>query len=987
MQIRQIALIVAVTVLCNAACLPNAQAEDTQPLAFPFPLSQAADSRLAEADQLLEQGTQQYRTGQPTQAIATLQQALKLYQALADQPKVIKTLRNLGNAYSVMTDYPQAIAFYEQSLDLARKTQNRKGEAAALGNLGVIAISLGKADKAAEYYQQALTLYRQVKDRLGEGQTIGNLAEIAYNQRDFPKAIAAYQQAVVIARELKDRRLEANSFSGLSVVYAGLGDQATSIDYSQQQLTLARSLDDRLGMAAALNNLGTNYYALGNYGKAIDYFDQRLVIARQIQDRLGEAQSLGNLSTVYYDLGAYDRAIDSAFKGLAIARAIQNPLLEASFLTKLGNLYLIVQDFPTAIEYHEKRLTTARATNDTNSTTIALTNLGNVYRSMGQYDKAIDYHQQALVLARQLNDKAAESSVLANLGVEYDETGQSAKAVTSYQQALAIARATQDRATEGLVLNNLGNALFRLGKLAEAENALTTSLTLWESLRADLGNNDRNQISLFEEQARTYRLLQRVLVAQNKTDAALEIAERGRARAFVALLSRRLSGAETKPAAVPALPPPTIAQIKQIAKAQNSTLVQYSITYEDKLINGKVQPREAELLIWAIAPTGTITFRNVDLRAQGNGGMALDDLIARSRETIGVSGRGTAAPTSTAPAKDPAKSQGLYQLLIQPIADALPKDPNARVTFIPQRSLFLVPFAALQDPAGKYLIERHTILTAPSIQVLALTQQQRERGEERGQRSEGAGVRRVGGVRGISGAGGVRGAGGDQGQEEKGARITNLPGSQRPTSGSLVVGNPTMPFLAAQAGEPAEQLGSLPGAELEATAIAPLLGTQAITGDRATKVAIVQRMPQERIIHLATHGLLDDFKGLGIPGAIALAPSGKDNGFLTADEILDLKLNAELVVLSACDTGRGRLTGDGVIGLSRSFIAAGVPSLVVSLWAVPDAPTAFLMTAFYQNLTQAPDKAQALRRAMLDTLKQYPDPKDWAAFTLIGEAE
>jgi CHAT domain-containing protein len=196
-----------------------------------------------------------------------------------------------------------------------------------------------------------------------------------------------------------------------------------------------------------------------------------------------------------------------------------------------------------------------------------------------------------------------------------------------------------------------------------------------------------------------------------------------------------------------------------------------------------------------------------------------------------------------------------------------------------------------------------------------------------------------------------------------------------------------MPFLAAQAGEPAEQLGSLPGAEQEATAIAPLLGTQAITGDRATKAAIVQRMPQERIIHLATHGLLDDFKGLGIPGAIALAPSGKDNGFLTADEILDLKLNAELVVLSACDTGRGRLTGDGVIGLSRSFIAAGVPSLVVSLWAVPDAPTAFLMTAFYQNLTQAPDKAQALRRAMLDTLKQYPDPKDWAAFTLIGEAE
>ena len=111
------------------------------------------------------------------------------------------------------------------------------------------------------------------------------------------------------------------------------------------------------------------------------------------------------------------------------------------------------------------------------------------------------------------------------------------------------------------------------------------------------------------------------------------------------------------------------------------------------------------------------------------------------------------------------------------------------------------------------------------------------------------------------------------------------------------------------------------------------------------------------------------------------------NGLLTAEEILDLKLNAELVVLSACDTGRGRITGDGVIGLSRALISAGVPSVIVSLWAIPDAPTASLMTHFYQNLQKYPDKAQALRQAMLTTLKQHPNPKNWASFTLIGEAE
>ena len=134
---------------------------------------------------------------------------------------------------------------------------------------------------------------------------------------------------------------------------------------------------------------------------------------------------------------------------------------------------------------------------------------------------------------------------------------------------------------------------------------------------------------------------------------------------------------------------------------------------------------------------------------------------------------------------------------------------------------------------------------------------------------------------------------------------------------------------------------------------------------------------------------MNDFKGLGVPGAIALGPdgTGEDNdGLLTAGELLQMKLNAELVVLSACKTGQGDITSDGVIGLSRSLVAAGVPSIIVSLWSVPDAPTADLMAEFYQNLETTDDKAKALRQAMLTTMEQHPNPKNWAAFTLIGEA-
>jgi CHAT domain-containing protein len=338
---------------------------------------------------------------------------------------------------------------------------------------------------------------------------------------------------------------------------------------------------------------------------------------------------------------------------------------------------------------------------------------------------------------------------------------------------------------------------------------------------------------------------------------------------------------------------------------------------------------------------------------------SLSALVTDARESIGVNRSLVVVgphPEAVQKAEEQAtkRLQQLHQLLIEPIANLLPTDPSAHVTFIPQASLFLAPFPALQDASGKYLIEQHTILTAPSIQVLDLTHKQRQ-------------------------------------------KLPTLSLPYKPGE-TLVVGNPTMPSIVTTIGEKPQQLSALPGSEREAKAIASLLNTQPLIGNQATKTVVEQLMPKARIIHLATHGLLDDVQGL--ESAIALAPDspssltkggGQDrvNGLLTAAEIFSLKLNAELVVLSACDTGRGKLVGDGVIGLSRSLISAGVSSVMVSLWAVSDDSTAVLMTEFYQNIQRNPDKAQALREAMLSTMKQktYSNQRQWAAFTLIGEAE
>ena len=838
----------------------------------------------------MQQGLQQYQTGQVPAALNSWQQALQIYRALKNRQGEGGALNNLGIACSSVGNYAKAIEYWQQSLAIAREIKDRYAEGNALGNLGIAYKFLGNYAKTIEYLQQTLAIAREIKNRQSEGTTLGNLGSAYHFLGNSAKAIEYWQQSLVIAREIKNRHSEGVALGNLGSAYRSLGDYAKSIEYAQQSLVIAREIKNRDSEGVALGNLGSAYHLLGNSAKAIEYWQQSLVIAREIKNRQGEGNALTTLGIGYDSLGDYVKAIDYGQQSLAIAREIK----------------------------------------DREGEGIALGTLGNAYDSLGNYAKAIEYIQQQLAIAREIKDRLGEGRSLGNLGATYINLGNYAKAIEYSQLSLAIAREIKNRQGEGLALNNLGASFLKTGNLTEAEKMLIDGIQVWESMRQMLGSNDANKVSIFEGQARTYRILQEVRVAQNNPIAALEIAERGRARAFVDLLTQRLSTGNANSVITAA---PNQDQIRQIAKAQNATLVQYSIVYDNFQIQGKQETQESAIYIWVIQPTGEITFREVDLKPLWQQHKAsLKSLIIGNQEFLAVRSRSSLGSTQPQP-----DLPTLHQLLIDPIASLLPKDPNAHVIFIPQGSLFQVPFPALQDASGTYLIQKQTILSAPSIQVLALTRQQKL-------------------------------------------------AQKQPNSGNaLVLGNPTMPSVSPSPGEPKRQLSALPGAEAEARAIAPLLNTQAITGAQGTKAAIVQKMPQASIIHLATHGLLDNVRGLA--SAIALAPSGTDDGLLTAEEIFDMKLQASLVVLSACNTGEGRITGDGVIGLSRALISAGVPSVIVSLWAVPDAPTSELMQAFYQNLQQNPNKAQALRQAMLTTMKTHPQPRNWAAFTLIGEAE
>ncbi|HEY9674743.1 MAG TPA: CHAT domain-containing protein [Waterburya sp.] len=717
----------------------------------------------------------------------------------------------------------------------------------------------------------------------------------------------------------------------------------------QQALNIYREIGDSKNEAYMLEKLGNAYYCLSDYTQALASYSQASEIAKEFNYLERQVKNLSNLGSVYNSLADYNKAIQYYNDALKILEQNQNQQNQAEVLRGRGNAYNSQGNSDKAIQDYLQALAIDEA--DKNSYGVAenKVNLARIYQSWGDYNKALQYYKEA--------EEFSPIEALAGLGNTYLSLGDTAKAIELYQQSLEKARQQEDKEGEANALNNLAYALHQAGKLPEAEQHLRNAIEIWENLRIKL--DDAKKVSIFEKQARTYRLLQEVLIAQNKPGEALEIAERGRARAFVELLAKRLSPNQNEQSS---LTPPNIEQIKELAKTQNATLIEYSIISDNFKVQGKEQTLESELYIWVIKPTGEVTFRRSDLKPLWQKeNTTLSELVTNSRQSLGVRGSLEVADR-TDESQVQNKLQRLHELLIKPISELLPTQESDRVIFIPQSSLFLVPFPALQDENGKYLIEKHTLLTAPSIQVLELTQQQRQR---------------------------------------VGARyIVPLQGND-----ALVVGNPTMPKVPPAVGKPPEQLPALPGAEAEVNAIAPLLHTQALTGDRATKAAILSLISKARIIHLATHGILDDIQGLN--SALALAPSegrfaltpdspsspltkgrqeGND-GLLTASEILDLKLNAELVVLSACNTGRGKITGDGVIGLSRSFISAGVPSIIVSLWSVPDAPTASLMTEFYKNFQLNPDKAIALRQAMLTTLKQHPNPKDWAAFTLIGEAQ
>lgn len=645
----------------------------------------------------------------------------------------------------------------------------------------------------------------------------------------------------------------------------------------------------------------------------------------------------------------FDVAMPTLKEARTMALEMQRPDLAAHCSRAFGFALAAEGEYEQALElFEEVAVFTQGSQNQEAMLGFELGNVATVQLQLDQLDAAEATITKMQSLARNEIEEGISASMLAALELKrvLAKAGRRnpdlSDAIVAQEKAVA-AKLKNDVAGEAIALlgatqDHVALAAMRLmaNDLYGAEAALkmaTKGADAWEAnsreaQKSAVFSADRVNLSMADLRSAIYEFQQQIEVRRKDVVQALVTAENGRGAAQAELLKEKL-GIPPSDRVVKEFTPQNIGQV---AKDHRTTLVVYSVVHALAPDTRRFFTPEdrlqhpQQLLTWVVKPDGKLTFQATEL----NGPISTLVELARAQIT---------APEDKKPKGDPLRD--LSKLLIDPIRKQLPDQENSLVTFIPQGELFLVPFAALPDRKGETLIDRYVVGMSPSIELINLAAIQKQAVAKAGNKE------------------------------------------------ILIVGNPKMPGYKSRPDREAHALSPLPGAEREAKFLANALSVEPLIGDAATEVEVASRMGSARFLHFATHGLLEAGNAYNQPflSALAFAAGDGEDGFLTVKETSRMKLHAELAVLSACDTGVGRISGDGVIGLSRGYITAGVPTVVVSLWPVNDQATAILMANYYKAMmADSLPKAAALRQAILEVKDRYPDPKLWAPFVLYGLA-
>jgi tetratricopeptide (TPR) repeat protein len=877
-------------------------------------------------------------------ALSASQAAAQL--SLADSAKRLTALAESAIREATSEGFHRAIELQLRAELVYRRLGDPANQSQALTVLGWAYDRIGKVDSALACHQRALAIRKALSDRVGEGESLSYIGSTYLRLGKVDSGVSFLRDALVLQHEVKNGQGEGQTLGALGFAYRLLGKSDSALVYYGRALTLAIEFEDRESQATTLNNIGRVYQLRGQTDSALSYFRESLPSYHSTGDRQGEGVVLNNVGLTYREIGQSDSAVFYLQKALAIRRETGDRRGEGITLNNLALTFDDAKQSDSALTYYRLALAADRQVRNRTGEAIVLNNVGLLYEVRKRSDSALVFLNQALALQRELRDRGGEATTLSNIALVYRTSANLDSAEAYSRLALSIQRDIGDRMGEGTSLANFASYLAtQAGNLEGALAYFDSAAAVFDAVMRTTGS-ESNHLSWADRTfwtmpawATTWLRRSEELGPEQAAIGALAVAERGRARALLDLMRDTLT----------VFNPGTdfIAEGKRLASSvarTGSAAILYMITKDT-------------LLTWVLLPDTTveslrtpISYDSLSARIGALRQMiAVDDqvLFARGGASLEVAadrgGRVEAARGAwVSPAADLAAVL-LPPAVIEHLAAA------REVVVIPHWSLGLVPFAALPvGPAAEPFGERHAIRYAPSLATLAEAE-----------------------VRPGLGTGSAR---------------------RRRLGAALIVGNPAMPEVATASGDRGT-LAPLPGAAAESRTVAARLGALWLTGRAASETEIRRRLPSASVVHLATHGFAYSTDAKARASFVALAPDKVNDGSLTVGELLDdrsLHLSAELVVLSACQTGLGDLReAEGTVGLQRAFLARGARSVLVSLWNVSDEATRRLMDAFYRHWLvdpDHPDKAEALRRAQRDvrTTPGFEHPKYWAGFQLVG---
>ncbi len=904
----------------------------------------------------------------------------------------------------------------EVALTLWQAIGDRFGEAQTLNGLGFLSERFGDPRRALDHYQQALQLRQTIKDLHGESETLRNIAAAYSGLSERQKALDYYRQALLISRALGELFGEAMIHNNMSAIYLSLGDYQKSRDSFNQALPLMRAAGDPQGQAQTLIGLGAVHNLFGEWQKALDYFNQALQHSQAAENPRGIAASFNNLGATYKDLGEWQKSLDHYRQALPFFRAATDRRGEATTLNNLGTTSSLLGERQKALEYYGQAIAVWRAISDRFGEAQTLLGIGRAYDELGEKQKALDHYNQALSFFRAVGSRRWEASALHNLGALYDSRGDKQTAFDLYSQALTLWQAMGDRNGEAKTRSQLARVARDRDRLDEARNQIEAALNIIESLRIETVSHDLRS-TYFASVRESYDFYIGLLMqlheqhpSEKLNALALQTSERVRARSLFELLAEaRISLERDVPAELKQRERANQARLSHL----NSQLLRaYSQASPDqktiKALNEELSKAESEREQLAVElrqtnPKYAEIYYPMPLRFEAiqalldKQTLILEYALGQEGSTLFVVSQegiqsyrlpkseaiGKLAQEVRAAMSQPGQrnfsryaqaSRQLYELLVAPAAGTLVG--KRHLLIVPDGALYNLPFEALLTEAvvgGQtdyrklpYLLKQWTVSYIPSANVLAMLRKSQS-GSERPPASQKEFVAFADPIFELDKKAEEQKAGGGRNAKQV---VRNLIDE----GGRL-------------------ELSRLTYARREVAAIARMFDPQKVEvylqeAAKEENVKANEHLSYARRIHFATHGLVSAIKPQSSSLVLTLDDDPREDGLLQAYEVFNLKLRADLVTLSACQTGMGKeLRGEGVIGLTRAFMFAGASSVMVSLWQVSDRSTADLMIRFYQHLNRKQSKTEALRRAKLELIGRghYAHPYYWAPFILTGE--